>query len=191
MLLCLLTRPHKPMLAEWTSKILSLSPGGKLALSCTRFYIAKYGFESGPGPWQLFHSDLDMANGACEKLKVVSRSANRTLQGVAWHPALQYRQIYAVLNEKASLFIVDGLAHKLLAQRSWQEISRSASPTCISSREACKVKMLWSPDGTQLAALAHGFTALVSAVALEAMICWAAFSNLSAYVDMLQSGFFA
>ena len=140
------------------------SPGGKLVLSCTRFYIenANYSSGSGPGPWQLFHSDIDMANGASQKLKVVSGHAKWNLQGVAWHPAPQHCLIYAVLNDKGSLIIMNGFAQQQLAYWSWQELSRGAFPTRIYSQKACQAQLMWSPDGTQLAVLAPGFTTMIT-----------------------------
>ena len=139
----------------------------------TTRWRGKYAFEEGwpgfleqdsggSGSWLLTNSEVDLASGVRQKNVVALKSSQWNLQGAAWHPGPSSRQIYAVMNDEGSLFLVNGFTHRLLAQWTWQQLSGGNLPALASVKEARLIELLWSPDGTQLVVMARGLTALIS-----------------------------
>lgn len=135
----------------------------RLALTCSQ--SANHAASSlglVPMQWQLFHSDIDVAACSCHKQLVATGGAAWNLWGIAWHPSPGSSHIYAIMNGQGSLFLMNGSAHQQLAQWTWQELSGSQHPARLSVSMARLVRLQRSPDGTQLAVLALGHTALLS-----------------------------
>ena len=78
---------------------------------------------------------------------------------IEWHPQPGPNRVYALMDKAGNLHIIDGRRHQQLSTWTWQELSKSSEAMLASPRSP---SLSWSPDGTQLAVLAPGLTALIT-----------------------------
>lgn len=152
---------------------MGFSPCGTLLVGCWQMQHGPGTFEHSAWPpdtdsrlwqrpWQLWHGSPnagpDAERNVCSMRTVAASDAEFRMASIAFHPHPSCHRIYAVADTAYSIHLIDGYAHRRMQVWTWQQLSQQ--PGEYSGKFAVQLK--WSWDGSQLAVLAPGLTALIT-----------------------------